>query len=238
MILQDTETVKRLENEIFSTPVPAKTESYSPVSHESVFNAILEEADKRGLQIKNKQYWVNKGGLQVTAKYNIVVPGDDEFGMMFAGRNSYDKSMSLGFAAGNNVWICTNGMVSGEITLVRRHTGSIARELEEKIQHTFNHLEENYIKLVNDANKMKEIEMPKSTMAELAGRLFIEEEIVNTTQLNILKNEIIASEAFPDENLWSMYNHVTESFKKSHAYTFIDNHIRLHNFVEKEFSLA
>ena len=237
MILQTADKVASIERELYSAPMPAKTESYTPVAHRNIVDAIFEEADKRGLQIANEQYWSNKGGLQMTGKFNIVVPGDDEFGMMIAVKNSLDKTIALGLAAGGNVLVCTNGMVRGDITLVRRHTGSIVEEVQQKIITSMDKLENEYNILKHQSSIMKSMEISKTEMAKLAGRLFIEEELVNTTQLNILKKEIITSEAFPDENVWSMYNHVTESYKKSHAYTYINNHLEFHGFMEAEFEI-
>lgn len=238
MILQTIEDAKILEEQIFKAPVPPQTDSYTPVSHANIVNAVQEEADKRGLKIKDKQYWTNRQDQQVTGKFNIIVPGDDEMGMMVAFRNSYDRTMSLGFAAGGNVWICTNGMVSGDITLVRRHTGTIVQEITEKINVSMDQLEDQFATLVTAKEKMKQIEVSKTTMAELAGKMFIQEELINSTQLNIVKQEILTSENFGEENLWSMYNHVTEAYKKSSAYSYIDNHRELHQHFAEKFELV
>ena len=149
-LLQSVQEVSSFEQQIFGAAIPAQTDSYSPVSHQNIVNAIQEKCDQHGLEIRNKQYWMNKQGQQVTGKFNIGVEGDDELGMMLAFRNSYDKSMSLGFAAGGNVWICTNGLVGGDITLVRRHTGSIVNEVSDKITSSIDSLEDEFTKLVRD----------------------------------------------------------------------------------------
>lgn len=238
MILQSIEEAKIIEEKIFKAVVPSQTKSYTPVSHQNIVDAVQEEADKRGFEIKDKQYWTNRDDQQVTGKFNIIVPGDNEMGMMVAFRNSYDRTMSLGFAAGGNVWICTNGMVSGDITLVRRHTGSIVSEITEKINISMDQLENQFSTLVIAKEKMKQIEVSKTAMAELAGKMFIQEELINSTQLNIVKQEILTSENFGEENLWSMYNHVTESYKKSSAYSFIENHRELHQHFAENFELV
>lgn len=238
MNLQTPEEAQVLETQIFNAPVPVQTESYTPVSHANIVNAIQEEADKRGMVIRNKQYWTNRKDQQITGKFNIVVPGDDEMGMMVAFRNSYDRTMSLGFAAGGNVWICTNGMVSGDITLVRRHTGSIVSEITEKINVSMDQLEDQFSQLVIAKEKMKQVEVSKTLMAEMAGRMFIQDELINSTQLNIVKQEILTSENFGEENLWSMYNHVTEAYKKSSAYSYIDNHRELHQHFAEQYELV
>lgn len=227
-----------VEQELFKAPVPLKTDSYSPVSHANIITAVQEEADKRGLEIRNKHYWSNREGQQVTGKFNIIVPGDEEMGMMAAFRNSYDKSMSLGFAAGGNVWICTNGMVSGDITIVKRHVGSIVQEVSEKIILSMDQLEDQFETLVKQKNRMKEIEVSKSAMAKLAGQMYIEEEVISLTQINQLKKEISGSENFQDENLWCFYNHITESLKHSTAVTYLDNHIQAHSYIEEKFELV
>ncbi|MFV2014027.1 MAG: DUF932 domain-containing protein [Candidatus Heimdallarchaeota archaeon] len=229
-----------IETKIFDALVPAKTDTYSPVSHRNIVEAIQEECDKRGFVIETKEYWENRGSQQVTGKFNIRVSGDDELGMMTAFRNSYDRSMSLGFATGGNVWICLNGQVGGDITLVRRHTGGISTEVEDKIVQSMEHLEEEYQKLSKQNAIMKEMELSSREMAELVGRMFVEENLINSTQLNIVKREMIGegTNHFTDNNVWSSYNNVTEAYKKSSAYSYLDNHIELHQFFEKEFKLT
>lgn len=231
---------KSSEQEILQAIVPGKTDTYSPVAHREIINALEEQCDKRGFEIKSKDYWSNKQGQQVTGKFNIVVPGNDELGMMAAFRNSYDRSMALGFAGGSNVWICLNGQVGGDITLVRRHTGSISDEVQEKIVTSMEHMETEFEKLSKQNNIMKEIELSSRQMAEMVGRMFVEENLLNSTQLNIVKREMTGegTNNFTDNNAWSSYNHVTESYKVSSAYSYIENHIELHQFFEKEFELT
>ena len=223
--------------QVTAVAVPEKTATYSPVAHADIIDAVYEQVDKRGLEIRQPQFWSNNNGKQVTGKLNIFVPGDEEFGMATMFRNSYDRSMSLGFAAGGNVWICTNGEVSGDITLVRRHVGSIAQEVNDTINSSIDELEKEYQKLSNHNQQMKNIELSRSQMAELVGRIFFEEELVNVTQLSVIKNEFNNSEHFKDNNLWCTYNHVTEAYKKSSAYSYIDYHKQFHNFIVNQFDL-
>ena len=227
-----------LESKLFAAPVPSPTQSYSPVPHRDIIEKVQEECDKRGFIIESKQYWTGRYEQQMTGKFNIKVAGDEELGTTIMFRSSYDKTLSLGFAAGGNVWICTNGQVAGDITLVRRHTGSIVNEIHDKIETSLDQLEAQYKKLSTQNGLMKNIIMTKQDMAKLAGQMFIEQELITSTQLNIIKKEIYNSEHFKNETLWDMYNHTTEAYKKSTAYSFIDNHKNLHQFVEAEFELV
>ena len=159
--------------------------------------------------------------------------------MRLAFRNSYDKSMSVAFAAGAVAWICSNGMVSGEIQYMRKHTGTVVDELNTKIITTINQLDVHFQKMLKHAGLLQEITLTKEQYAELVGRLYIIDKIVMPTQLSIISKEIDQPtfKDFEDLNAWSLYNHVTYSLKNSHPSTYLDQHTEFHNFIEREFQL-
>ena len=136
-------------------------------------------------------------------------------------------------------WICSNGVVSGEIQYVRKHTGSVVQELNSKIINTINQLDEHFQKIIRQSEQLHNIEMSKEQYAELIGRLFIIDKVVIPTQLNIISREIDepSFEDFRDMNAWSLYNHVTYSLKESHPTTYLQQHTEFHSFMEREFQL-
>jgi hypothetical protein len=87
--------------------------------------------------------------------------------------------------------------------------------------------------LREDKEQMKLKLLDKRQMAELAGRMFIEEKILTANQMSELKKEIYHSEHFKGETLWDFYDHSTHALKKSHPGQIISNHTRVHNFVIK-----
>lgn len=92
------------QNLILKT-VPPKTDSYSPVPNKEVFDVIDEELYKRGLLVKNESFITDRNCNKLIGYFDIEHPDSKEIGMRLAFRNSYDKSMSAAFVAGNNVWI-------------------------------------------------------------------------------------------------------------------------------------
>ena len=186
-----------------------------------------------------EQFNIGRYGQQLIGLMDIQYGSDRELGMRLAFRNSYDKSMSVAFVAGAMAWICSNGMISGEINFMRKHTGSVVHELDTKIVDTINQLEAHFLRMVEHTKVMKKIFVNKRVSAELAGRLFIEEEIITSQQLSIVKKEILepSHKDFTDDSLWSFYNHTTEALKKSHPTTYINQHKALHEFVVSAFGL-
>jgi hypothetical protein len=225
--------------ELFAVIVPEETDSYSPVSHESIITNVDKELKRKGIVITSETYNVGRFGEQLIGNMNIQYKEHTDLGMRLAFRNSYDKSMSVAFVAGTHVWICGNGMIGGEIQFLRRHTGNVVHELREKIALTAEQLEEHFHKMLRHSKRMQEIQMSKRIISELSGRLFIEHELITATQLGVIKREIIAPtfDEFKDENLWSFYNYVTYSLKTAHPTKFIEQHKDFHEFVEQEFNL-
>lgn len=225
------------EQQLFDVPVPQATESYAPVSHESVVTRIREELDKQGLEVSNSRYQYIRDGERVIG--TLDVKASEEFNYRVAFRNSYDKSMSLAFVAGASVFICSNGMVVGENKFMRKHTGAVNTEMNEHIKATIGDLGDVLNLAVKHSEQMKNIELDRRTMGELCGRWFLEEEIIRSSQLNIIKQQLKKPdfEAFAEPTLWSLYNHATHALKKTTPELYLDKYRDLHNFVEAEYEL-
>ena len=227
------------EIELFSVPVPRATDTYAPVSHKSIVDEIREQLDRKNLIVRDTNYVTGREGKQLIGYMNIE-SGDSELGFRFGFRNSYDKSMSAAVVAGGNIWICGNGQVRGDIAFIRKHTGSVASELKEKIVYAIDTLYDEYTILNRHNQAMKQREITNNQVAHLAGELFMQEEIITSTQLNILKREM-ENPSFnynASGSLWEVYGHLTHALKTSHPTEYFDRHKRLHEYVETKFELV
>lgn len=123
--------------------------------------------------------------------YHLNYGNDPEMGMMFAWSNSYDKSMRFKCAIGAYVFVCSNGIVSGDMgSWGRKHTGSAAEETQEAILLQIDNADVYYNQLVLDKENMKQIILKPKNSAEIMGRLFLEHKLINVEQLSIVKNEL------------------------------------------------
>lgn len=87
---------------------------------------------------------------------------------------------------------------------------------------------------------LKNYDLNKSAVHSLVGKLFLEEQIVNTDQLNILKREIIEPSynyGTDGNSAWDFYNHVTAALRTSHPSNWVNNHIAFDEFINKELNL-
>lgn len=227
---------------LISTPLPKATRSYAPVPHKVVIESCLEALDKQGIKVINQLYTSARNGNQANGIYHLV-GGDDEMNLRLQWQNSYDKSLPLAVAFGSNVIVCGNGLVMGDMgSFKRKHTGDVLQLFMDKVETFVGDADEQFKKMSQQRERMKEITMTKRTSAELIGRMFIEDEIITATQLGIIKRELDAPtyDYGVKDCLWNTYNAVTVSLKEAHPQFSMNQHSNLHNFViknyEKEFA--
>ena len=224
------------ELELLRVPIPEQTDSYSPVAHRDVILEIQEQLDRKNLIVSNKDYRFARDGQKLIGYFDIN-NGDPDMGFRFGFKNSYDKSMSLGMTAGSSIWICSNGMMSGDIQFVRKHTGTVLSEMKEKIISTIEQLETIYIKHKADKEVMEDRPLNVFRRNEMLGNLFFTKKIISPHQASEVKREIEEPTypEFKDDNIWGMYNKITHAFKKSHPTKYIENHVSLHKTVMEEY---
>lgn len=231
------------KEELFAVPVPQATDTYAPVPHEHIVQTIEQTLAQHNIRIAKNTFITNKKGTQLVGTADLDrKTKDEDFGYRLHYKNSYDKSMSVSFSAAAVVLVCSNGMIvtkqEGEI-FMRKHTGNVKEILQNRFVESVKQLAPVMDRTLEHAEKMKSIQVDLGLAAELAGRMFIEEEIINSTQLNIIKKELDKPSwhVFSQPNLWSFYNHVTHALKHAHPTEYIKQHQNLHSFVETEFDL-
>ena len=87
-----------------------------------------------------------------------------------------------------------------------------------------------------ERERMKEIEVTRRTKAELIGRLYLEEQLINSTQMNIIGRELDhpTHDYGAPGSLWELYNYTTFSMKELHPSTWMQSHQRAHSFFVNE----
>lgn len=223
--------------QLFDVAVPLATDSYAPVSHQNIIEETMEQLDKYNMKIIGEKYNTSADGKKVIGYYDIERTDSPDMNMRLAFRNSYDKSMSVAFTSGAQVWICSNGCVKGDMVYMRKHTGGVARELRDRIVETIQTIDGNFIELERQAAVMKNIQFGKDEAAAMYGKLFMQHDVLNSAQMSIVKRQLEMSDfvEFREDTLWSAYNHATFALKESHPSVYIPSHAKLHKFIEQEF---
>lgn len=225
-----------------SVSLPNRTKSYTPVPNEMIFDILHEKLDEYGLAVKQTDLTMSKGGKRFIGLYDIESE-DEELGYRIGFKNSYDGTMAFGMGIGSVVWLCSNGMVHGEISETRVHRGNAEKDVEEIIkigleQYQLRHSENQKFK-----ENLKGIYCDRNEIAKMIGEICMSG-VMNGNEITKFKYEVFNSELF--DNLkkspqgimaWDLYNHGTETLKKSSFNTYFDKHNNFHKLFKKEFEI-
>ena len=221
--------------------IPAQTSTYKPVAHKTLMDLTLDAIESCGFQLEKEIYTYSKDGQRANGKYLLKYGNDSEMSLMIAWQNSYDKSLSLKFAIGTWVFICENGCVSGNMGAFKsKHVGDVQEVTPQSIKDYICGAGDTFYRMVDAKEAMKEIQLSKQQVAELLGRMFVEKEIIISTQLNTIKREIDKPtyEYGAPGTLWELYNHITFSLKDCNPTYWLETQQKSHQFITEEFNIA
>ena len=212
-------------------PCPEPTDSWMPIAHHEVIDRLTRQLERRHLAIRTAKMTVADGALYPSAGESIEVKGARLFasfdlepmhGIEFPDgcipslglRNSVDKSYSLSVLAGARVLVCSNGVLSAEFIVSRKHTSGI--RLNESIDRALDQFMNSVRSFteLHERLRMKPIglDAAKSLVVDcaLAGAL------PSSHVVDVVREfETPQHEEFREHNLWSLYNATTEaSFKR------------------------
>jgi hypothetical protein len=226
-------------SKFIDAPISYVGTQYTPVSHRAVIETINQYLDKKGYNILKENYNVKSNGQKVvgTLKLESI---DSEINRMISWKNSLDGSMSFGVGAGTVVSICMNGMIfSDGFIYKRKHTGNATQEIIESLNYALGSLDNIGISYQAKKEQMKSIPLSLKQMASLSGRMFIQKEILNPTEMSIIKREILdPSYNYNAKNtVWEFYNHVTHALKKRHPLTWHTANQAVGDYINKTFNL-
>lgn len=216
-------------------------DTYTVIPHEFVINETLKNLGAKGFNIKHELYRCNQNANIAQGIYHLDYSNDPDMGMMFAWSNSYDKSMRFKCAIGGYVFVCSNGMVRGDMgSWGRKHTGAADEETIETIQEQISKADRYYKQLVSDKEAMKDIMISETIRAQLIGRLYFEEDLLNSEQLSIIKQQIHTPKHdynADKKSLWTLYNHITYSLREAHPKNWLDHQKLVHWFFTQEYGI-
>ena len=230
------------EEDLRKVELPNKTVSYTPVPNALIFDVLNEKLDDMRFNVKQVDFTMSKNGKRFIGIYDIE-SHDKELGHRIGFKNSYDGSMSFGMGIGSVVWLCSNGMVHGDIAETRIHRGNAAQDVKEIIKIGLDRYNKEHLENIKLMNEMKHVFCHKDTIYRIMGEMCYEG-VMNGNELTRFKQEINGSELFKNLtehpegiSAWDLYNHSTEVLKKASFNSYFDKHKKATDVFIKEFGL-
>jgi hypothetical protein len=229
----DVKTYESAKSILINAEIPQQTRTYKPVSHERLIDLTLESIHQSGFELSSESYSSARNGNVANGKFAIKNVADSEMQLQIGWQNSYDKSLSLKFAIGTKIFICSNGCVSGDYgAFKKKHQGEIQEFTPQAITEYIQRAGDAFQRMQAERETMKSIDVTRRVQAELIGRMIVEEQFIESTQLNIIRKELESPthDYGASGSLWELYQFTTFSMKEVHPTLWMDNHIDAHNF--------
>ncbi len=126
--------VERQVVEQAATPTPSET--WVPVPHHRLLEQVESTLVAGGMAVANEAHALWSDGLRYFGLLEVTNgAAHDDYGLVIGLRNSHDKSFPASIALGSGVFVCDNLAFSAEVTIARRHTRFIERDLP-RVVHT------------------------------------------------------------------------------------------------------
>ena len=232
------------EMDLCNAPLPTHKDTYTVIPHSLIINQTNALLQKFKLRVKSKVYKCNANakvaqGIYYLEPQNVGLQKiDDELGLMFAWTNSYDKSVRFQCGIGAYVFVCNNGMIHGDMaTYSRKHTGTADIEAKMQLQAQIQNASKHFNQLLRDRDLFRSYKLSSKEQAELLGRLYAEEEILDISQVVIAKKEMDKPSYNYNcdlENAWTFYNNITHALKTSHPRNWMSDQQEFHKFMTSE----
>lgn len=107
-------------------PAPENTsDRYQPVQHKDLVSSITNRLDKHGVIIEEEKFNLSKNDRELAGSFRVSIPNEEApqgtaFSLGF--HHALTGAHSIKFAAGLEIFICGNGMVSGDFCIKKMHT--------------------------------------------------------------------------------------------------------------------
>jgi hypothetical protein len=139
--------------------------------------------------------------------------------------------MTSAVAMGATVFCCMNKCISGRIQVMRKHTGDIHRYLQDSLILAFHKAMDSWSELKDDIASMEAVKIDNDDAYRMIGQMW-GRGVLKPQQMTQVKQRWFkpAQEEFEPRTYWSLYNAVTDVYKKLPPSTTMQNHLMLHEF--------
>ena len=226
--------------DLAAVPVPDPTDSYHPVPYGRFIEEVELHVPRFGLKIQSEAFALAREGSQMFGVLTYVngKPAAD-YALAIGLRSSYDRSLALSCCSGSRTFVCDNLAFSGEVTMHRKHTVNVFRDLPDLIYRMLSQVSSMRERTDGEIAAMKVRELPPAQ----AHHLMVEAVKANVLPASRLPKVIEAWEEphhveFAPRTAWSLFNAFTEVQKNAAPRAQMEGSLRLSALFRNELQLT
>ena len=201
-------------SEVALVETPAGTDSWKPVPHIEVIEAVTEVVKAHDWIITEERFGMAREGQKLFGVMKINKSSSTDWTRCIGLRNSHDKSFSVGLSAGISVMVCSNMAFGGTMVIKRRHTSRM--ELAQLVDVAVDELENEFLILETVCEDLKVQYLKNDDEARSAIVRAAEIGAINSSDIVPVFREFKnpCHEEFTEPTRWNLLNAFTETIKK------------------------
>ncbi len=217
---------------------PEATATWTPVPHDTLVNSVRSALTYSGATIVREEHALYHDGDRY---FGLLHLGDDKDGgnTVIGIRNSHDKTFPAGLSLGNRVFVCDNLAFSGDVTVARKHTTFIRRDLDRLIYAAVGKLADMRVKQTARLAAYKNRELADVDAHDIIIRALLASVVSGESVPKVVKEwREPRHEEFKPRTVWSLFNGFTEVLKGVNPATAVKRTMALHGLMDTHCNLA
>lgn len=233
---------------VIETQLPTYGKTYTVIPNRDIIETAENSFKINGLKIIDERFRATYMNQVCTGSYFLDYSKDENYNLVFAFTNSYNKQKKFESGVGVSVSIqkkTAEGTEEVKIPIIskvsnwaRKHTGTANLEAYKMIDSQILDYTSMYDSVMEDLNMMRNACITKLDFAHMLGEMFVEG-VISSTQLNIVYNEFKTPRLFEyvyDKdndcaNLYRVYISICYALMEDHPTTYLRNLSAVHAHV-------
>lgn len=222
---------------VINVPTPAATETWFPIAHETLIQRVQSAVEAIGMKVNDQCHALTKDGARYFGLLQVESPrqASSDYSYVVGLRNSHDQGFSAALSVGSRVFVCDNLCFTGEITIARKHTRFMERDLPILTSRAVGLLAQKWTTMDERIALYKRSQVSDSTAHDLIVRS-LDAGAITTTQIPKILAEWRAPrhEEFNihGKSMWRLLNSFTEIAKANPTQELAPRTIRLHGLLD------
>src|SRR5881296_1110841 len=200
--------------ELATLPTPASTDTWKPIPHCEVVNALVETLGFRHIGVVRDEYAAKPDGMKMFGVMDLEA-GFTGCRFSLGLRNSNDKSMRLALTVGYRCFVCDNLAFQGDFTpVLAKHSKNFS--LVDSIAIGVDRMQRNFEPMRQHIEEWRCLQITDKTAKLVIYRAFVEGQFEAPRQLarNVHENYFNPKFAeFAPRTMWSLENAFTSALK-------------------------
>ena len=198
-----------------TVPTPRPTETWRPIPHEQYVRQVEWELPRYGLDIVQEAHALTHDGTRYFGLIQVQNGcSNPDYTWVLGLRNSHDKTLTAGLVAGSQVFVCDNLAFSGEVSISRKHTSFIMRDLPALVGNALGRLLLMFKSQDQRVERYKSIQLGDADAHDLTIKALDSGVVCASRIPEVLKEwREPRHAAFEPRTVWSWFNATTEVLK-------------------------